>query len=237
MKGFIITAPHEQLRLAHVQALINLVPFPTEKVLALYPSTQRIPFQDRLLTLAYQRTGYQMTAAELACLLSHRKVWRKILNEVGNTSTHYLILESDAVLLDPDYFKQQFNQLTKDVDLFLWGGYEGRIKLFQSTLLPPAAPYQIGEPFLKSMYCAYGYSLNKETARLFLKKTGKISYPVDHYKRYFYRGEIKIRSVLPEIITANKLDSNIPQAKARGILFKLFLQLIEWRNQLITKWG
>lgn len=237
MKGFIITAPHEQLRLAHVQALINLVPFPTEKVLALYPSTQRIPFQDRLLTLAYQRTGYQMTAAELACLLSHRKVWRKILNEAGNTSTHYLILESDAVLLDPDYFKQQFNQLTKDVDLFLWGGYEGRIKLFQSTLLPPAAPYQIGEPFLKSMYCAYGYSLNKETARLFLKKTGKISYPVDHYKRYFYRGEIKIRSVLPEIITANKLDSNIPQAKARGILFKLFLQLIEWRNQLITKWG
>lgn len=237
MKGFIITAPHEQLRLAHVQALINLVPFPTEKVLALYPSTQRIPFQDRLLALAYQRTGYQMTAAELACLLSHRKVWRKILNEVGDISTHYLILESDAVLLAPDYFKQQFNQLTKDVDLFLWGGYEGRIKLFQSTLLPHAAPYQIGEPFLKSMYCAYGYSLNKETARLFLKKTGKISYPVDHYKRYFYRGEIKIRSVLPEIITANKLDSNIPQAKARGILFKLFLQLIEWRNQLITKWG
>jgi hypothetical protein len=57
------------------------------------------------------------------------------------------------------------------------------------------------------------------------------------YKRYFYRGEIKIRSVHPEIITANKLDSNIPQAKTRGILFKLFLQLIEWRNQLITKWG
>jgi GR25 family glycosyltransferase involved in LPS biosynthesis len=237
MKGFIITAPHEQLRLAHVQALINLVPFPTEKVLAVYPSTQRIPFQDRLLVLAYQRTGYQMTAAELACLLSHRKVWRKILNEVGNTSAHYLILESDAVLLDPDYFKQQFNQLTKDVDLFLWGGYEGRIKLFESTLVSHAAPYQIGEPFLKSMYCAYGYSLNKETARLFLKKTGKISYPVDHYKRYFYRGEIKIRSVLPEIITANKLDSNIPQAKTRGVLFKLLLLLIEWRNQLITKWG
>jgi GR25 family glycosyltransferase involved in LPS biosynthesis len=78
MKGFIITAPHEQLRLAHVQALINLVPFPVERVLAVYPSTQRIPFQDRLLALAYQRTGYQMTAAELACLLSHRKVWRKI---------------------------------------------------------------------------------------------------------------------------------------------------------------
>lgn len=237
MKGFIITAPHEQLRLAHVQALINLVPFPTEKVLAVYPSTQRIPFQDRLLALAYQRTGYQMTAAELACLLSHRKVWRKILNETGDISTHYLILESDAVLLDPDYFKQQFNQLTKDVDLFLWGGYEGRIKLFQSTLLPHADPYHIGEPFLKSIYCAYGYSLNKGTTQLFLKKTGKISYPVDHYKRYFYRGEIKIRSVLPEIITANKLDSNIPQAKTRGILFKLFLQLIEWRNQLITKWG
>jgi GR25 family glycosyltransferase involved in LPS biosynthesis len=237
MKGFIITAPHEQLRLAHVQALINLVPFPTEKVLAVYPSTQRIPFQDRLLALAYQRTGYQMTAAELACLLSHRKVWQKILNEVGNTSTHYLILESDAVLLDPGYFKQKFNQLTKDIDLFLWGGYEGRIKLFQSTLLPHAGPYHIGEPFLKSMYCAYGYSLNKGTAQLFLKKTGKISYPVDHYKRYFYRGEIKIRSVLPEIITANKLDSNIPQAKTRGVLFKLFLQLIEWRNQLITKWG
>ena len=237
MKGFIITAPHEQLRLAHVQALINLVPFPVERVLAVYPSMQRIPFQDRLLAIAYQRTGYQMTAAELACLLSHRKVWRKILNEAGDTSTHYLILESDAVLLDPDYFKKQFNQLTKDTDLFLWGGYEGRIKLFKSTMLPHAVPYQIGEPFLKSMYCAYGYSLNKGTARLFLKKTGKISYPVDHYKRYFYRGEIKIRSVHPEIITANKLDSNIPQAKTRGILFKLFLQLIEWRNQLITKWG
>jgi len=237
MKGFIITAPHEQLRLAHVQALINLVPFPTEKVLAVYPSTQRIPFQDCLLALAYQRTGYQMTAAELACLLSHRKVWRKILNEIGDVSTHYLILESDAVLLAPDYFKQHFNQLTNDIDLFLWGGYAGRIKLFQSTLLPHAAPYQIGEPFLKSMYCTYGYSLNKKTARLFLKKTSKISYPVDHYKRYFYRGEIKMRSVLPEIITANKLDLNIPQARKRGGLFKLFLQVIEWRNQLITRWG
>jgi GR25 family glycosyltransferase involved in LPS biosynthesis len=237
MKGFVITAPHEQLRLAHVQALINLVPFPIEKVLAVYPAFQRIPFQSRLLNLAYQRTGYPMTAAELACLLSHRKVWRKILNEVGTNTTHYLIAESDAVLMDPDYFKKKFSQLTKDVDLFLWGGYEGRIKLFQSTLLPHVAPYKIGEPFLKSMYCTYGYSLNKGTARLFLKKTGKISYPVDHYKCYFFRGEIKIRSVLPEIITAYKLDSNIPQANKRGILFKLFLQLIEWRNQLITKWG
>ena len=154
MKGFIITAPHEQLRLAHVQALINLVPFPTEKVLAIYPSIQRIPFKNRLLTLAYQRTGYPMTVAELACLLSHRKVWRKIVKEEVDSSAHYLILESDAVLLDPVYFKQKYSHLTKDTDLFLWGGYEGRIKLFQSTLLPHAAPYQIGEPFLKSMYCA-----------------------------------------------------------------------------------
>ena len=237
MKGFIITAPHEQLRLAHVQALINLVPFPTEKVLAIYPSIQRIPFKDRLLTLAYQRTGYPMTAAELACLLSHRKVWRKIVKEEVDNSAHYLILESDAVLLDPAFFKQKHSHLTNGTDLFLWGGYEGRIKLFQSTLLKNTAPYSIGEPFLKSMYCAYGYSLNKRTARLFLKKTSKISYPVDHYKRYFYRGEIKMRSVLPEIITANKLDLNIPQARKRGGLFKLFLQVIEWRNQLITRWG
>ena len=237
MKGFVIWASHETLRQENVDQLCATALFSIERVEAIYATKQHIPFLDKLVKTAFDRTGYPMTSAELACLLSHRKVWQLICKEKANEEQHFLILESDSVIKNPEVLRTLFKEMESRYDLFFWGGYEGRIKLFHSTLFYPATGYKVGAPFVKTLYCAYGYSMNKKTAQLLLEKTASISYPVDHFKRYFGADEIRIGSILPEVITGNQLDSNIPQASKRGLFFKIFLKFIEWRNILLTRFG
>lgn len=121
MKGFVIWASHETLRQENVNHLCAIAPFPIERVEAIYATKQRIPFLQSLVTTAFNRTGYAMTTAELACLLSHRKVWQKICKEDGNENDHFLILESDALIQHPTVLAQLFAPLANQYDLFFLG--------------------------------------------------------------------------------------------------------------------
>lgn len=232
MKAFLIYAESETHRKEHIAKLMADVPFSVEKVEAVYPDRQHVPFRDALLQVSKERTGKALLMGELGCLLSHRRVWSKILREANNDQDHYLIFESDSVIGDPVFLHDNFSDLTQLKDLFFWGAWEGHMKFFNSTQKAIAASHVVGEPFIKTIYCTYGYSLNRKAAKLLLNRTKKISYPVDQFKFFFSQKELKLGGVLPEVVTGNKINSTI-RDKENALFKQLFLTVLDIKNNFI----
>jgi GR25 family glycosyltransferase involved in LPS biosynthesis len=179
-----------------------------------------------------------LAAAELGCLLGHRKIWRLILSEPGNSNQHYLIVESDSIMADANFFTSNFNRLTKDTDIFFWGAFDGRMKLFSSTVSLVSEKYRVGTPLINSLYCTYGYSLNKKMASWMLNQTARITYPCDHFKRYFQLNEVRIGGVLPEVIRSNNSGGSQTRPGFGNKLYWYFFdKLVDLKNELITRYN
>jgi len=253
LKTYLLSAPFETDRQQNVALLCSQLP-EIELVDAIYPSKQKIPFINDIITVSAQRTGKALLLGEIGCLLSHRKIWQKILLADAAEKAHFLILESDSVLNMPAYFntqnaalalsqklnltssitsKQLNPQIIEAHDLFFWGAWDGYMQLFQSTKQPLLQGFQYGEPFIKTIYCTYGYSLNKKAASMLLHKTKHIAYPVDQFKRYLQQTDLKIGGVVPELISTCGSKSHIREKKSFKLFNHLFLLLLTIKNKLI----
>lgn len=232
MKAFLIYAESEAHRKDHIANLMAEAPFIVEKVEAVYPDRQHVPFRDALLRVSKERTGKTLLMGELGCLLSHRKVWTKILQEAKNDQDHFLVFESDSMIEEPQFLRDHFSSLTQTKDLFFWGAWEGHMKFFHSTQKAIENSHVVGEPFIKTIYCTYGYSLNRKAAKLLLNRTKKISHPVDQFKYFFSQQELALGGVLPEVITGNKINSTI-RDKENALFKYLFLSVLDLKNNII----
>jgi GR25 family glycosyltransferase involved in LPS biosynthesis len=229
--AFVITADHEISREALLAALEEQLPG-VERVSAVYPSRIRVPFLERLKQTSLARTGYALRDGEIGVLLSNRKIWRRIVNSPGSDDQMYLILESDSILLDSDWLYQHYQPVVRDFDLFFWGAWSGHMQLHRSSTRKYAG-HVIGDAFIRSVYGAYGYCLNKKTAALLLKRTSKISYPVDQYKRFIKPGELRIGGIKPELITHGVGESMIGHPGVDAFRRKLWMGVLDVRNAII----
>jgi GR25 family glycosyltransferase involved in LPS biosynthesis len=138
----------------------------------------------------------------------------------------YLVLESDSQIISLEMIQQYWTNISNQYDLFFWGAWEGNMKIFRSTQKSIGQGYKIGVPYIKTVYCTYGYSLNAKAAKVLLARTRKFSYQVDQFKNYKLESSIRIGGVVPEIIT-NKKDniSYIQQGrnKSKEKFISLFL--------------
>lgn len=232
MKGFLICDESEAHRKVHIERLLKEAPFAIDKIAAVYPSKHHVPFRDALISCSKQRTGKNLLMGELGCLLSHRRVWSIILKEATNDDDHFLIFESDSMIVNPLFLKNNFIPLTKDSDMFFWGAWEGHMKLFKSSRKEVDACFTVGIPFIKTTYCTYGYSLNKKAAKLLLNRTGKISHPVDQFKFFFRQDELRLGGILPEVVKGNQISSTIRE-KENQFFKKAFLALLDLKNNII----
>ncbi|MDB5230140.1 MAG: hypothetical protein JWN76_945 [Chitinophagaceae bacterium] len=231
MKGFILTSVHEHSRQEQVASLLKELP--GLKVLeAVYPKYEKVPFVGDIIQESKRRTGHALTMGELGCLLSHRKIWWEVVKNAKDDNDTFLVLESDSSLQDADFLKQNFDQVTSEFDLFFWGAWEGHMKLFRSTKRKMNNRF-IGVPFIKAVYCTYAYSVNKTAAAFLLKKTGKVSYPVDQFKKFFKQFDIRLGGVQPEIISTLELPSYIKEKRSNRFLRKLFLMFLDIKNNMI----
>jgi GR25 family glycosyltransferase involved in LPS biosynthesis len=203
---------------------------------AIYPKNLHIPFLSKLIHLSKSRTNKLLMASEIGVLLSHRKAWRYIIENEPNKDKHYLILESDSHINDSTILKNIYNQIEYNYDLFFWGAWEGNVSIYRSTQKLLQEHYKIGEPFMKSVYCTYGYSLNILAAKTLLKRTKKISYPVDLFKKFINRLDLRIGAVKPEIICNNNIfDSTVRDTSfIKKMKHKLVIKIFSLRNNLIT---
>lgn len=203
-RAFVLFSEHETERFAHVEKMRAIIPA-LEVVEPIFPSRVHVPFLDAMIEKSHNRTGKALLATEIGVILSHRKVWSLIARD--KSEEHFLVLESDSRMLKPELLKAE---PAKKYDLFFWGAWNGYVSLKKSTV-----QNGVGEPLIKSVYGAYGYSLNSKAAQYLLQKTAQIAYPVDMYKRFVDPTEISLGAIVPEVISTWRTSGSLIRRESR----------------------
>ena len=229
---YILYSPLEKDRTARVEAMRQQFRQFTISE-SIYPSNTHIPFLKAIIEKSKERTGKALMATEVACLLGHRRILRQIVKAATNNEEHFLVLESDSKILNFELLKNHFEPISKQYDFFFWGAWEGNAKIKRSKAQVLDGKYTIGEPLLHTIYCAYGYSINKPTAQYLLKQTNKISTPFDIFKQFIDPSKIRIGTITKEVITTWNEGSYIRKNKFKDHLKRaMLLFVLNIRNSI-----
>jgi GR25 family glycosyltransferase involved in LPS biosynthesis len=225
-RAFVLFSEHETERIPHLETMRAVLPS-LETVEPVFPSRVHVPFLDRLQAISKQRTGKALLPTEIGVILSHRKVWKRIAS--ANSQEHFLVLESDSKILHSELLQ---SETAEKYDLFFWGAWNGYVSLKRSSV-----KNGVGEPLIKSVYGAYGYSLNAKAAAYLLKKTARIAYPVDMYKKLIRPGELALGSIVPEVIsTWRTSDSSIRNESRIHLLTVELIRIIFYCRNTIQSY-
>lgn len=231
MLTYLVSSKDEIERIGHIASLKRLLPDLIE-VEAIYPKKTPIPFYDHIKSISKERTGSVLSDGALGCLLSHRVIWRHFLNQ--EEQDYCLILESDSKIESLQIIQSNENLVKAKYDLFFWGAFDNRMTLLQSSKEKLNEQYKIGIPLINSLYCTYGYSINKVTAKFLLNSTNKFNYPVDYWKLRLNKSSLRIGGILPNVITTvDSFKSNINQSKQNLIDF-IFDKIVDLKNNIIS---
>jgi GR25 family glycosyltransferase involved in LPS biosynthesis len=167
--------------------------------------------------------------------MSHRSIWKKIVQE-HNPNQHYLVLESDSKINDIQLIQQAMPTVEEGYDLFFFGAWNNHVSIKRSSSTTLAKHYKTGTPLIRSVYGAYGYSLNVKAAKHLLAQSSKINYPVDLYKHYVDQATIKIGAIQPELIsTWQTTDSTIRKEATIDRLKRVIkMKIFSLRNQILA---
>jgi GR25 family glycosyltransferase involved in LPS biosynthesis len=235
ISAFIIYGQNEHARQAQVNLMQEVLP---NSVLVdpIFPASQKVPFINDLIQNAYKRSGYKLLPSEVGVFMSHRSIWKKIVQQNNDPNQHFLVLESDSKINDMHQIEQTMQKVQTEYDLFFWGAWNNHVSIKKSTVESIDKKFKIGVPLIRSVYGAYGYSLNIKAAKHLLAQSSKINYPVDLYKHYVDQAAIKIGAIQPELISTwqttdstIRIEANIDRLK-RIIIIKIF----SLRNQILA---
>ena len=200
IKTYILYSKKELDRLENINLLKENIKG-IEEVEAIFPKYVNVPFLDKLIGKSKERTGKALNANEIGCLLGHRKIWQALLKTETGDNEHFLIMESDSIINDYGILENNFSKYSKNYDLFFWGAWNGNVSIKRSTIVYKENNKIIGEPILGSVYCTYGYSINKKGASYLLKQTRKIGWPVDFFRFLVDTKIIKLGAISKELIS------------------------------------
>ena len=235
IQAFIIYGQNEHARQAQVYLMQEVLP---DSVLVdpIFPARQKVPFINDLIQNALNRSGYKLLPSEIGVFMSHRSIWKKIVQENNNPCQHFLVLESDSKINDIQLIEQIMHKVETDHDLFFWGAWNNHVSIKKSTAASIDSKFKIGVPLIRSVYGAYGYSLNIKAAKHLLAQSSKINYPVDLYKHYVHQAAIKIGAIQPELIsTWQTTDSTIRKEAVIDRLKRIIIiKIFSLRNQILA---
>jgi GR25 family glycosyltransferase involved in LPS biosynthesis len=231
MLTYLVTSKDEIERYEHVASLRMLFPnlIPIE---AIYPSKIHVPFYKQIKSISKKRTGNMLSDGAIGCLLSHRLIWRNFLNQVDQE--YCLILESDSKIENIDLIYHHESFISSKYDLFFFGAFDNRMKLFQSSRVKVFDHYYIGTPLINSLYCTYGYSINKTAAKYLLDNTSKFNYPVDYWKLRLQKNPLRVGGILPNIITTVTTFESTINKSSKNIYNIIFDKVVDIKNSIIT---
>jgi len=231
MLTYLVSSEDELERINHIEALSSLFP-DLVSIEAIYPQKTHIPFYSQIKSISKARTGAALSDGALGCLLSHRVIWRRFLNQ--KDQDFCLILESDSQIDNLAIIQTQQASIKAQYDLFFWGAFDNRMKLLQSTKIHLDDSYQIGTPLVNSLYCTYGYQVNKIAAKFLLESTKKFNYPVDYWKLRLKHSPLRLGGILPNIITTVTSFKSTISHPNKNIFVLLFDTLINLKNSFIS---
>ena len=231
MVTYLLTSKDEIERHEHIASLKTLIP-DLVSIEAIYPSKTPIPFYEQIKLISKERTGSTLSDGALGCLLSHRVIWRKFLKQ--SSHEFCLILESDSKIEDLNIIESKYEMLHSQYDLFFWGAFDNRMKLLRSSKVNLNNQYQIGSPLINSLYCTYGYSINKTAALYLLENTKKFNFPVDYWKLRLMNASLRLGGILPNVVTTvPSFQSTISHSKS-NIFDIIFDSIIDFKNNVIS---
>jgi GR25 family glycosyltransferase involved in LPS biosynthesis len=235
ISAFIIYGQNEHARQAQVNLMQEVLPN-SVMVDPIFPARQKVPFIKDLIQNAYKRSGYKLLPSEVGVFMSHRSIWKKIVEQNNDPSQHFLVLESDSKINDMHQIEQTMQKVQTEYDLFFWGAWNNHVSIKKSTAENIDNNYKIGVPLIRSVYGAYGYSLNVKAAKHLLAQSSKINYPVDLYKHYVDQAAIKIGAIQPELIsTWQTTDSTIrKEANIDRLKRIIIIKIFSLRNQILA---
>lgn len=230
---YILYGPHDQFRSHQVALLQQSFPL-AELVEPIFPKKQKVPFINDLIHNATKRSGIKLLPEEVGVFMSHRKIWSIISKKENNK--HYLVLESDSKIKDSTTIHANFPEVQNNYDLFFWGAWNNHVSIKRSTSKKIAQDYIIGTPLIRSVYGAYGYSLNAKAAKYLLQQSKRINHPVDLYKYYVDSTQINMGSIKPEIIsTWQTTDSTIRKERFKDKAKRIIIiKIFNIRNQILA---
>jgi GR25 family glycosyltransferase involved in LPS biosynthesis len=231
MVTYLLTSKDEIERHEHIASLKTLIP-DLVSIEAIYPSKTPIPFYDQIKLISKERTGSTLSDGALGCLLSHRVIWRKFLKQ--SSHEFCLILESDSKIEDLNIIESKYEMLHSQYDLFFWGAFDNRMKLLRSSKVNLNYQYQIGSPLINSLYCTYGYSINKTAALYLLENTKKFNFPVDYWKLRLNNTKLSIGGILPNLITTVSTFQSTISHSNQNIFAIIFDRIIDLKNNIIS---
>ncbi len=232
IQAFVITSATEVSRIENTRQLQRQVQG-LRLVEAVYPKYQKVPFLAQLIQKSKERGGKALNPGEIGVILSNRKIWQEVIRIAVSDEQHFLVMESDSCINDVATLHRHAASLTVGYDMFFFGAWLGHMKLTRSSRKRIAGRYYVGEPFIKTICSAYGYSVNRKAARYLLQCTGKISFPVDEFKKYMEPGVLRIGGIVPELISHQKGESTIGHGEMLPVLERIWLFLLDIRNSII----
>ena len=208
---------------------------------AIFPKFEKVPFIEQLVALSKSRTGTALNQGEIGCLLGHRKIWRLIAKHTATPNQHFLVLESDSKIVYIEDFKKAFIEIINanhsyNYDLFFWGAWNGNTRIKKSTQSKILNKFNIGKPLIKSVYGTYGYSITPNGAKILLKQTAKISYPVDYFKHHLINADIQIGAIRPAMIDTWKTTPSNIVVENNWVNIKrwIIIRVFDFRNMIIA---
>jgi len=235
--AYILFSSHEPERQIQVNEITKHLP-QVEIIEPVFPKYQNVPFLKRLVQKSKERTGTKLLTTEIGVLMSHRKIWKKIVAlsklNINPANTHYLIFESDSKIIDLETLYNQIEMVKNNYELFFWGAWHNNVSIKKSSIQAAFQNYIIGTPLIKSVYCAYGYSINAKAAQKMLDATNKINYPLDLFKHYYNINSFSIGAIKPEVISTWQTTESTIRAVNMWSRIKHFIiiNIFYIRNQI-----
>jgi len=235
--SFILQSIHEPERKNQVDEIKKHLP-QVEIIEPVFPKYQRVPFLHSLVQKSKERTGKKLLITEIGVLMSHRKIWQKIVAlsrlNINPANTHYLIFESDSKIIDLETLYEHIGMVQNKYELFFWGAWHNNVSIKKSSITATFQNYIIGTPLIKSVYCAYGYSINAKAAQKMLDATNKINYPLDLFKHYYNINSFSIGAIKPEVISTWQTTQSTIRAVNTWSRIKHFIiiNIFYFRNQV-----
>jgi glycosyl transferase, family 25 len=216
MRAFVINLDRRVDRLDAISSVMSKAGLDFERVSAV--DGKRVNFSDVALPLiAKWYIGRRLAAGAVGCFLSHRKIWREMLE---NNISQALILEDDAQMVEWDPRILEINLQDLDLDLLRISANHLRNLVTHKPLRQTSMRVLDRSLSTDPTAGAGAYIITLDGARKCLK-VRKIWFPMDHFDIWSAYYGVKTALVYPVLFKPSGSASDIHPERQRSSIEKL----------------
>jgi glycosyl transferase family 25 len=220
MRIFVINLDRRVDRLAAISTAMSKAGLEFDRVSAV--DGKQVNFSDVARPwLAKWYIGRRLAAGAVGCFLSHRKIWREMLE---NNISQALILEDDATLVDWDPRILEIDLQDLDLDLLRIGANHLHNLVTQKPLRQTSIRVLERSLSTEPTAGAGAYIISLDGARKCLK-VGKVWFPVDHFDIWSAFYGLKTALLYPVLFKPSGSASDIHPVHQRSTIEK-FLRFV-----------